>query len=138
MVHELTERLEHGHSNRMWCRAVHLNECVWKTQRRSSVLGVVDLTHTCTWVVQREAALVTQPRMVIGQVRHTHRAIWTGMLFLSSATCVSVTVGFVPPQSLTHVDYLYLRGKANASHILCASNQALKHNISFPFVDRIF
>lgn len=38
--------------------------------------------------------------------------------FFSCATCVYVTVGFVPPQSLTHVDYLYLRQKASASHIL--------------------
>lgn len=67
--------------------------------------------------------------MAIGQ---REREIETGMFFLSSATCVSVTVGFEPPQSLTHVDYLYLEEKANTSHILCASNQALKHNISCP------
>lgn len=52
------------------------------------------------------------------------------MLLLFSATCVSVTVGFVAPQSLTHVDYLYLRQKANASHILYVSDQALKPDIS--------
>lgn len=96
------------------------------------LLGVAGLTHTWIWFVQREVALLTQPPMVTGQVRQRIREILTGMLFLSSATCVSVTVGFVPPQSLTHVDYLYLRQKANTSHILCASNQALKHNISLP------
>lgn len=98
--------------------------------RGSSELGVVRLTHTCMRVVQREAALLTQPCMVVGPVKQWVREIQTGMLFLSSATCVSVTAGFVPPQSLTHVDYLYLRQKANTSHILWASNQTLKHNIS--------
>lgn len=58
------------------------------------------------------------------------------MLFLSSATCVSVTAGFVPPQSLTLLDYLFLKEKANTSHILCASNQVFTQHV-FPFVDRV-
>lgn len=47
------------------------------------------------------------------------------MQLLSNATCVSVNVGFVPPQSLTHVDYLRLEQRAHTSHILWASNQVL-------------
>lgn len=77
------------------------------------------------WAVQRDVGVLTQPLKVVGQVRQRVQEIQTGMLFLSSATCVSVTAGFVPPQSLTHVDYLYLGQKANTSHILCASNQVL-------------
>lgn len=116
-------KLECNHSNRMWCRAVHL--CICVQERGSSALGVVGLTHTCMRVVQWEAALLTQPCMV-----ESERNLDLVCCFLSSATCVSVTVGFVPPQSLTHVDYLYLRQKANTSYILWASNQALKLNIS--------
>lgn len=55
---------------------------------------------------------------------------------LSNATCVSVNVGFVPPQSLTHVDYLYLEQKARTSHILWAGNQVLQRGRIFLFVDR--
>lgn len=39
----------------------------------------------------------------------------------SSATCMSVAMGFVPPQSLTLVDYLSFRRPANTSHILCGT-----------------
>lgn len=67
----------------------------------------------------------------------TEREILLGMLFLS-ATCVSVAVGFVPPQSLTLMDYLYLRQKVNASHILCASNQVLKQKHIFCIVEKKF
>lgn len=56
---------------------------------------------------------------------------------LSSATCVSVNVGFVPPQSLTHVDYLCLEQKANTSHILWAGNQVLQRGWTSLFVGRI-
>lgn len=69
--------------------------------------------------------------------RKTEKEIQTGMLFLSSATCVSVTVGFVPPQSLTHMDYVYLKQKANTSHILCEQSGAQTQHI-FLFVDSIF
>lgn len=58
------------------------------------------------------------------------------MQLLSSATCVSVNVGFVPPQSLTHVDYLYLEQKADTSHILWASNQVHQRRRTFLCVDR--
>lgn len=47
-LRDLTARLERDHSNRMWCRAVHL--CVCVQERGSSVLGVVGLTHTCVRV----------------------------------------------------------------------------------------
>lgn len=43
-LHDLTERLERDHSNRMWCRAVHL--CVCVQERGSSVSGVVHLMRT--------------------------------------------------------------------------------------------
>lgn len=55
---------------------------------------------------------------------------------LSNTTCVSVNVGFVPPQSLTHVDYLFLEQKAHTSQILWASNQVLQCGRIFLFVDR--
>lgn len=53
------------------------------------------------------------------------------MTFLSSATCTPVAVGFEPPQSLTLVDYLYLRQRANTSHILYAGIQVLVCYILF-------
>lgn len=55
-------KLECNHSNRMWCRAVHL--CICVQERGCSALGVVGLTHTCMRVAQWESALLTQPCMV--------------------------------------------------------------------------
>lgn len=110
----MSERRWRDHSNRMWCRAVHLCVCVQERGRGS--LGVAGLTHTCTRALPSKAALL--PLMVVGPARQAAKEIQTGMQRLSSATCVSVNVGFVPPQSLTHVDYLYLEQKANTSHIL--------------------
>lgn len=108
-------------------------------ERVSCVLGVAGLTHTCIWAVQREVALLTQPRMIVSQVSQREREREkSGMLFLSSATCVSVTVGFVPPQSLTHADYVYLKAKSQYKpHLVCKQSGTQTQHI-FPFVGRIF
>lgn len=45
----------------------------------------------------------------------------TGMRSPLSATCMSVAMGFVPPQSLTLLDYLYFMGPGSTSHILCGT-----------------
>lgn len=58
-----------------------------------------------------------------------------GMHFFSSATCMSVTAGFVSPQSLTLLDYLFLKQRANTSQILRTSIQALIHLIFFALWD---
>lgn len=104
---------ERDHSNRMWCRAVYLWFCVCRRAFGAVALGVARLTHTCARAERREAALLTQPCAAESRGKSN-----TGMPFLSNATCVSVSVGFVPPQSLTHADYLCLRQKAHTSHIL--------------------
>lgn len=130
----VSERRWRDHSNRMWCRAVHLCVCVQERGRGS--LGVAGLTHTCTRAVLRKAALLTQPLLVVGPARQAAKELQTGMQLLSSATCVSVNVGFVPPQSLPHVDYLYLEQKADTSHILWACNQVHQRRRIFLCVDR--
>lgn len=93
--------------------------CVWKTQRRSSVLGVADLTHTCMWVVQREAALVTQPCMVIGQVRHTESNLdWYAVSFQCH---LCVCYSGICTSSITDTCGLsVLKGKSQCKpHLVC-------------------
>lgn len=70
-----------------------------------------------------------------GCLTKTKRKKLHGMQFFSSATCMSVTAGFVSLQSLTLLDYLFLRQRANTSHILRTSIQALTHMIFFTLWD---
>lgn len=116
------------------CGAQQVHLCVCVQERGRGSLGVAGLTHT--WAVPRKAALLTQPLVQVGPARQAAEGLWTGMRLRSSATCVSVNVGFVPPQSLTHVDYLYLEQKADTSRILWASNQVHQRRGTFLRVDR--
>lgn len=107
-------------------------------ERGRGALGVAGLTHTCGRAVPGEGCPSDSAFSGSSAPRdRQQKESQPGMQPLSNATCVSVNVGFVPPQSLTRVDYLCLEQKARTSQILRASNQVLQRrgNI-FPFVDR--
>lgn len=97
------------HSNRMWCRAGAL-VALCAGERFAAALCVAGLTHTCVERPERGGRLCPSDSAVRSAERQRNLR-WYAVSF-QCHLCVSVSVGFVPPQSLTHVDYLRLRQKS--------------------------
>lgn len=124
-LRDWADALWRDHSNRMWCRAGAL-VALCAGERFAAALGVAGLTHTCVERPERGGRLCPSDSAVHSAERQRNLR-WYAASFqchLCVCECVSVSVGFVTPQSLTHADYLRLRQKSRYKPHLVSKQSA--------------